>query len=67
VSNPKPIDPIKYPELAGVLPALIRARKRAEEIAIATGTELVQVVDGKVVSFRPQDVDKSVRRDPGSR
>ena len=51
--NPKPIEQANYPLLAKALPALLRARKRAEEIAIATDTALVQVVDGKVVRVYP--------------
>ena len=33
--------------------AMLRARKRAEEIAIATDTALVEMVDGKVVLVYP--------------
>ena len=51
--NPKPIEQAKNPLLARTLPALLRARKRAEELAAATNTLLVQVVDGKVVHVRP--------------
>jgi hypothetical protein len=51
--NPKPIEEAKNPLFALTLPALLRARKRAEELAAATNTFLVQVVDGKVVHVRP--------------
>ena len=51
--NPKPIEQAKSPLLARTLPALLRARKRAEELAAATNTSLVEVVDGKVVHVRP--------------
>jgi hypothetical protein len=51
--NPKPIEEANNPLLARTLPALLSARKRAEEIAAATGTLLVQVVDGKVVHVPP--------------
>jgi hypothetical protein len=40
-------------EAAGALAALKRARKRAEEIAARTGTDLIQVVDGKIVRVKP--------------
>jgi len=40
-------------ELALALPALRRARKRAEEIAIATNTALIQVENGQVVRVLP--------------
>jgi hypothetical protein len=51
--NPKPIEEANTPELALALPALRRARKRAEEIAIATNTALIEVEDGKVVRMQP--------------
>jgi hypothetical protein len=52
--NPKPIDQARNPLLAAALPALLRARERAEEIAIATNTALVMVIDGKVVRVYPR-------------
>jgi len=51
--NPKPIEQAKTPELALALPALRRARKRAEELAIATNTALIQVENGQVVRVHP--------------
>ena len=51
--NPKSIEQAKNPLLGRALPALLRARQRAEEVALATNTELVQVVDGKIVLVRP--------------
>src|SRR5258707_9393478 len=51
--NPKPIELAKNPLLAAALPAPRRARQRAEEIAIATNTALVMVIDGKVVRVYP--------------
>jgi hypothetical protein len=51
--NPKPIEQAKNALLGRALPALLRARKRAEEVAIATNTELVEMVDGKIVLVRP--------------
>jgi hypothetical protein len=41
-------------EVAGALAALRRARQRAEEIAAATGTALIQSVDGKPVRVQPR-------------
>lgn len=46
----KPLDA----ESAGALAALKRARKRAEETAIRTGTALIQAIDGKPVRVQPQ-------------
>jgi hypothetical protein len=51
--NPKPIESARIRDLALALPALHRARKRAEEIARATNTRLVQMVDGKMVFVKP--------------
>ena len=51
--NPKPIEEAKSPLLARTLPALLRARKRAEDLAAATNTAVVDLVDGKVVHKRP--------------
>jgi len=39
---------------AGALAALVRARRRAEEIAARTGTALIQAVDGKPVRVDPR-------------
>jgi hypothetical protein len=58
--NPKPIEHANTPDLALALPALRRARKRAEAIAIATNTALVQVQDGEVIRVRP-DVNPAPR------
>lgn len=55
--NPKPVEQARTPELALALPALRRARRRAEEIAIATNTSIVQVEDGRVVRIKPSSAD----------
>jgi hypothetical protein len=49
----RPSLPFKPAEPALALPALRRARKRAEVIAIATNTALIQVENGEVVRVRP--------------
>jgi hypothetical protein len=54
--NPKPIEHAKTAYLALAMPALRRARKRAEEIAIATKTALVQVENGQVVRVHPSSI-----------
>jgi len=53
--NPKPIEQARNPLLASALPALRRARQRAEEIAIAHNTALVTVVDGEIVRTYPKE------------
>jgi hypothetical protein len=55
--DPKPIEEARDPLLAKALPALRRARLRAEEIARATNTAVVYVVNGEIVHYYP-------RRDP---
>jgi len=52
--NPKPIEQARNPLLAAALPALRRARQRAEAIAIANNTALVTVVDGEIVRAHPK-------------
>lgn len=42
------------PEALAGLAALRRARKAAERLALATGTLLVQAVDGKPVLVQPK-------------
>ena len=59
--NPKPIEQARNPLLAGALPALRRARQRAEEIAIAHNTALVTVVDGVIVRSHPKQRAESER------
>ena len=52
--NPKPIEQARNPLLANALPALRRARQRAEAIALATNTALVTVVGGEIVRVYPK-------------
>jgi hypothetical protein len=52
--NPKPVEQARTRELALALPALRRARQRAEEIAIATNTCIVHVKAGRVVHITPK-------------
>jgi hypothetical protein len=59
--NGRRIERSQSPWLAGALPALRRARKRAEETARETHTALVIVKDGKVTRVRPKT---SARRRP---
>jgi hypothetical protein len=61
--NPKPIEQARNPLLASALPALRRARQRAEAIAIANNTALVTVVDGEIVRVLPkQSADGGQKR-----
>lgn len=56
--NPKPVEQARTRELALALPALRRARQRAEEIAIATNTCIVQVEDGRIVQVGPEQLKR---------
>ncbi len=49
MNAPTKPDPEFEKELEGVLAALKRAKRRAEDLAIATGTGLVESKDGKTV------------------
>ena len=55
--NPKPVEQAHTAELALALPALRRARRRAEAIALATNTAIVQVEDGRVVRIKPNSAE----------
>ncbi len=54
-------------DINGVLAALRRARRRAERLALATGTCIVEAVDGKPVRVPPRaDMGSGAREDePG--
>lgn len=60
-TNPPDVPPTEFtdPEVLGALAALRRARKRAEEIAAATGTALVLQIDGKLVLVYPKPAASS--------
>ena len=63
--NPKPIEEARNSLIAVALPALLRARRRAEEIALRTGTALVFSKDGRTVLVYPREhVQRSA---PGAR
>ena len=53
--NPKPIEEAQTRDLALALAALQRARKRAEEVARATNTAVVQMIDGQIVRVMPSE------------
>ena len=54
-------------DLNGVAAALRRARRRAERIALATGTCIIEAVDGKPVrvSPRPEMPAGACEEEPG--
>lgn len=56
--NPKPIGEAGNALIAVALPALLRARRRAEEIATRTGTALVFSKNGRTVLVYPNGDDR---------
>ena len=62
--NPKPVEEARTRELALALPALRRARQRAEEIAIATNTCIVQVQDGRIVYISADELKARAGKAP---
>lgn len=65
--NPKPVEQARTRELALALPALRRARQRAEEIAIATNTYIVQVEEGRIVHVKPDELKPGAPKTPTSK
>lgn len=65
--NPKPVEQARTRALALALPALRRARQRAEEIAIATNTYIVQVEDGRIVHVKPDELRRGAPEAPPSK
>lgn len=57
--NPKPVEQARTSEHALALPALRRARQRAEEIAIATNTCIVQVQNGRIIEITPDELKRA--------
>ena len=65
MNAPTNVDPELRKEAEGVLAALKRAKRRAEDLAIATGTKLVESKDGKTVLVGPDEI-LARRRGPDS-
>jgi len=56
MNAPTNVDPELRKEAEGVLAALKRAKRRAQDLAIATGTKLVESKDGKMVLIGPDEI-----------
>ncbi|MBC7161461.1 hypothetical protein [Immundisolibacter sp.] len=54
MKQPKPIEQAANPNLRGSWPALLRAARRARELAAQTGTAIVVSHDGVIEYIRPQ-------------
>lgn len=57
--NPKDISQAKNPDLRAATAALVRAGQLARKEAIAAGTPLVIVKDGKLMFVDPKEVDQA--------
>ncbi len=60
--NPKDIEQAKDRDLAGSLPALRRAAKRARQIAVQTGTALIVWRDGQIVRIDVTDQEEAPQK-----
>ena len=60
--NPKDIEQAKDRDLAGSLPALRRAAKRARQIAAQTGTALIVWRDGQIVRIDVADQEEAPQK-----
>ncbi len=66
MNAPSNIDPKLQKEVEGILAAMRRAKRRAEDLAIATGTKLVESEDGRVVLLGPDEILARRQRSDGS-
>ena len=67
MNAPTSVDPELRKEAEGVLAALKRAKRRAEDLAIATGTKLVESKHGKTVLIGPDEILARRQNGEGSR
>lgn len=56
MTAPSNTNPKREQEIEGILAALRRAKRRAEDLVIAHGTKLVEFRDGKVVLLGPDEI-----------
>jgi hypothetical protein len=63
---PSNTDPELQHEIEGILAAMRRAKRRAEDLVIATGTKLVESKDGKVVLVGPEEILARRRKSEGT-
>jgi hypothetical protein len=66
VNAPTNLEPELRKEVEAVLAASKRAKRRAEDLAISTGTKLVESEDGKVVFRGPNEILARRKRAVGS-
>ncbi len=56
MNAPSNLNPKRQKEVEGILVAMRRAKRRAEDLAIATGTHVVESEDGKLVLRGPDEI-----------
>jgi hypothetical protein len=56
VNAPSNVNPKVQKQADGVLAAMRRAKRRAEDLVIATGTKLVESKDGKTILLGPDEI-----------
>lgn len=60
----KNIQEAKDPDLRASVAAIARASQLARQTAIQTGTNLVIMVDGKLVHISPQQLQEAIKNAP---
>lgn len=61
--NPKRVEDSKDPLIVGAFAALGRAARRARKDAIRTGTDLVVLINGRIVHLHPSDLQDAEQAD----
>ena len=56
MNAPSNVNPKLQKQAEGILAAMRRAKRRAEDLAIATGTKLVESKDGKTILLGPDEI-----------
>ena len=56
MNAPSDIDPELQKQIDGILAALRRAKRRAEDLVIATGTKLVESEGGEIRLLGPAEI-----------
>ena len=65
MNAPSNANPKLQKRTEGILAAMRRAKRRAEDLVIATGTKLVESKDGKTVLLGPDEILARRRKSEG--
>ncbi len=66
MNAPSNVNPKLQEQAEGILAAMRRAKRRAEDLVIATGTKLVESKDGKTVLLGPDEILARRQKSEGS-